>query len=431
MKYRASLFTLLTIMFAALPALAFEPEPGPVGDAWARTDLPVAEGMVSRTWMWGPDALTGVMVEHYDESVGGTRPVQYFDKTRMEVTDPSADQNSHWYVTNGLLVVEMVTGMLQVGNASFEVRSPAGIGVAGDIDDADGPTYATFSSLLDAHPLPFDRPIIQTLSRSNGVGREESLAAEDIQIEFIDEVTGHSIAGPFWAFMNSTGTVYQGGEYINDKLFENPYFATGRPISEPYWSEVKVAGSLKWVLVQAFERRVLTYTPDNPDGWRVEAGNVGQHYFDWRYSDEQEPPPPDPGQAITIEIDGIEIDRGDTVEGTTYGLRFVGTASGDVEGTMEVSLDYTPPGPGPGVVNTIVGGSWSINATDGVLSGPITSGSATWDDDVSIATIAATFGITEATGIFAGYAGQGTYNGELSHLYFPPRIGGTLIFQLE
>ena len=25
-------------------------------------------------------------------------------------------------------------------------------------------------------------------------------------------------------------------------------------------------------------------TPDNPDGWKVEAGNVGLHYYDWRYN---------------------------------------------------------------------------------------------------------------------------------------------------
>jgi len=35
--------------------------------------------------------------------------------------------------------------------------------------------------------------------------------------------------------------------------------------------------------VQVFERRVLTYTPSNPSGWQVEAGNVGQHYYAWRY----------------------------------------------------------------------------------------------------------------------------------------------------
>jgi hypothetical protein len=46
---------------------------------------------------------------------------------------------------------------------------------------------------------------------------------------------------------------------------------------------VKVDGYYRDVLIQAFERRVLTYTPDNPPGWQVEAGNVGQHYYQWRY----------------------------------------------------------------------------------------------------------------------------------------------------
>jgi hypothetical protein len=37
------------------------------------------------------------------------------------------------------------------------------------------------------------------------------------------------------------------------------------------------------VLVQLFERRILTYTPGNPRGFEVEMGNVGQHYHRWRY----------------------------------------------------------------------------------------------------------------------------------------------------
>jgi len=40
-------------------------------------------------------------------------------------------------------------------------------------------------------------------------------------------------------------------------------------------------------LVQAFERRVLTYTPGNPTGFVVEAGNVGAHYYQWRYQSKQ------------------------------------------------------------------------------------------------------------------------------------------------
>jgi hypothetical protein len=46
---------------------------------------------------------------------------------------------------------------------------------------------------------------------------------------------------------------------------------------------VKVGGQVKDVLVQCFERRCLTYTPSNPTGWQVEMGNVGRHYYSWRY----------------------------------------------------------------------------------------------------------------------------------------------------
>ena len=56
-----------------------------------------------------------------------------------------------------------------------------------------------------------------------------------------------------------------------------------------------VGGIQHQVLVQVFERRVLTYTPSNPDGWKVEAGNVGQHYYTWRYTDLQTSPPPTTG----------------------------------------------------------------------------------------------------------------------------------------
>ena len=37
------------------------------------------------------------------------------------------------------------------------------------------------------------------------------------------------------------------------------------------------------MLIQAFERRVLTYMPGNPPAFQVEMGNVGAHYRDWRY----------------------------------------------------------------------------------------------------------------------------------------------------
>ncbi len=97
--------------------------------------------------------------------------------------------------------------------------------------------------------------------------------------------------------MNSSGTVYENGQYVEALMFQSPLFATGRPITEAYWAEVLIAGTPTDVLMQCFERRCLTYNPSNAEGWQVEAGNVGIHYYDWRYGAQQTPAPgnPDPG----------------------------------------------------------------------------------------------------------------------------------------
>jgi len=46
---------------------------------------------------------------------------------------------------------------------------------------------------------------------------------------------------------------------------------------------VRVGGTPVPVMVQLFERRVLSYTPTNPPGFQVEMGNIGLHYFQYRY----------------------------------------------------------------------------------------------------------------------------------------------------
>jgi hypothetical protein len=84
--------------------------------------------------------------------------------------------------------------------------------------------------------------------------------------------------------MHSDGLVYENGQFVQGDLFYNsPFYATGFPVTEAYWTTVPVDNEPTRVLLQAFERRVLTYTPTNPEGWKVEAGNVGRHYFEWRY----------------------------------------------------------------------------------------------------------------------------------------------------
>src|SRR5207302_953615 len=59
----------------------------------------------------------------------------------------------------------------------------------------------------------------------------------------------------------------------------------------------------------------LTYTPDNPAGWQVEAGNVGLHYYEWRYGTER-PVPPVESVRFHIHYGGAQV--GQTVTHETF-----------------------------------------------------------------------------------------------------------------
>ncbi len=293
-----SLFGLIVVMLAGATVVRAEP-PGnsDFERTWQRTDLPVAGGQATRTWMWGPEAFTGLLQEAYKESPVGLRTVQYFDKSRMEITQPDADASSIWYVTNGLLVVEMVTGRNQLGDNTFVQLAPATANVAGDAADVSGPTYSTFAQYLTtpARPPGF---IDEAIDRGGNITKATKWSDYGIGIGMTDEVTSHSIARPFWDFMNSTGTVYENGSYVNSNLFQDPFFATGRPITEAYWATVLVGGQPTDVLIQCFERRCLTYTPSNAPEWQVESGNVGRHYYDWLYQSEDTVDGPCPDSSV-------------------------------------------------------------------------------------------------------------------------------------
>lgn len=286
----------LVLAVALLPVMPAAAEP--IGhDAfrrtWERTDLPVATLRVSRTWMWGPEPFSPVLYEEYAQAPGGKRQVQYFDKSRMEINDPAADPSALWYVTNGLLARELITGEMQVGDREFRTLAPAEVNVAGDPDDPTGPTYATFNLLMAAAPMPDGWRITATVDRAGNVGVDPALARFNVRAVAVGAPTGHTVASVFWEFMHSAGLVYRDGQYVHDRLAENPFYITGYPLTEAYWTTVRVGGVPKLVLAQVFERRVLTYTPENPEGWKVEAGNVGQHYYRWRYG-QSGAPDPDP-----------------------------------------------------------------------------------------------------------------------------------------
>lgn len=283
---------------ALLPAIsAYQPAPASAADfadaafqrVWTRTDKPVADKTAVRSWYWGPTPGE-TKTEAYAQGAGGTRKVQYFDKSRMEINNPDGDKNSQFYVTNGLLTVELVSGKMQVGNSSFEGRFPAHIPLASDNDDKNAPTYATFTQLANTYlgnhyaTDQTGKAVNNNINRAGITSRDTSKEKYGVKYAHYDTTTQHNIADKFWDFVNLSGQVVgDDGKLTTAKLSDPWFYTTGLPISEAYWANVKIAGKQEDVMIQLFERRVLTYVPSYAPEWRVQMGNIGAHYYDWRY----------------------------------------------------------------------------------------------------------------------------------------------------
>jgi hypothetical protein len=255
---------------------------------WERTDRPVAERKADRSWYWGPTPGFATQ-ETYKQGQGGTRLVQYFDKSRMEINNPNGDKNSAFYVTNGLLAVELMTGRMQIGDSDFEQRCAAEVPLASDTDDASAPTYATFGKLLNAPKAnQMGQPVVATVDRAGNIGVNSVMASQPgASVAYYDNTTGRNVPKVFWDLLNQSGPIYTNGQNTNGALNQPWFFASGLPLTEAYWANVKVAGKPTDVLIQAFERRILTYIPAyNGTPFAVQMGNVGQHYYNWRYKGE-------------------------------------------------------------------------------------------------------------------------------------------------
>jgi len=130
-------------------------------------------------------------------------------------------------------------------------------------------------------------------------------------------------------------------------------------------------------------------------------------------------------------VSGIEIFPGFVVGEVRYGATFVGRAAGDLPGYIAASINYTPPNPGAGVTNTVVGGRWTVSVYEGGelqgrLTGRITGGAATWNAIGTLASINLALSVASGTGAYYGATGAGSFTGFLSHLTFPPQWGGAL-----
>ncbi len=275
---------------------------------WDRTDLPVSLGQVVRSYYWGPAPDTGGLLEDYAEGPGGKRLVQYFDKSRMEINNPNGNPTDPFFVTNGLLTVELISGKMQVGNNSYVSRPPAQIPLASDTDDLNAPTYVSFQGVsnttLGDHPSgdKTGQTATATINKAGQVGNNPAMANfPGTNFVYFDPTTHHNVPKAFWDFLNQSGPTYDpgNGQVVNGRLSDPWFYTTGLPISEPYWAKVKIANQPNQdVLIQAFERRVVTYVPSAPAAFQVQMSNIGQHYHQWRYS--SGPPPTVPVPTPTV-----------------------------------------------------------------------------------------------------------------------------------
>lgn len=200
----------------------------------------------------------------------------------MELTKKAGGQPEN-LVTNGLLTVELVSGQLQVGDTQFLQHSPATNPVAGDqVGNSLATTYASFNQGKLAFGVPGatqagDR-IGQAVNEAvSGNGQVSVLATTPISLKYARYFgeTGHNVADVFNNFFQA------------DPLDESKWLSVmGYPITEAFWAKDKVVvgGQQRDVLIQLFQRRILTYTPSNSAAFQVEMGNIGQHYYVWRYN---------------------------------------------------------------------------------------------------------------------------------------------------
>ncbi len=271
-----------------MPAMA-EPIPPPTfadpafQTVWDRYDRPVFYGEASRSYTWGAQ-VSGGFHETYEQGPQGSHLVQYFEKSRMEINDPAGDPNRPFFVTQGLLARDMIYGQIQQGDGTFQKVEPAPIPF-GDLDDTaeTSPTYASFGKVLTAPPVAAGQLITATIVRAGNVttsGNPRGVTSVGVPSGV---TTGHSIASVFAEFLGESGVVYAGGRNATEPVFAPAFYVTGYPITEAYWARVKASGAPKDVLIQCFERRCLTYTPDHDPTFRVELANTGLQYYEWRY----------------------------------------------------------------------------------------------------------------------------------------------------
>ena len=170
--------------------------------------------------------------------------VQYFEKGRLEFHQDAPDG---WKYQLGLLVDEL---------AKLFALVPLG-------GDSSTLTYADVARLSDsarrvAPPEGLTGGVAEMPDGSTFVPFDAALAPGP----------GHVVSRDFWRFLNDP-TVFPGG-WLHD---------AGLPVTPLAEAVVTKGAVTRTILVQAFQRTILTYDPQNPPEYVVECANVGTDFL--------------------------------------------------------------------------------------------------------------------------------------------------------
>ncbi|MDQ3700919.1 MAG: hypothetical protein M3442_08370 [Chloroflexota bacterium] len=174
------------------------------------------------------------------------RFAQYFEKGRME--DHTGESNDpNWQFQYGLLVDELQT-------------SRATLPVGGEFSNLD---YSKINALAQEEARIPPPASFNGGTAANGDGSMFVPYSQSLQ-----RAPGHNVSPIFWRYMNRAD-IFPGG-WIHD---------IGLPMTEAIPAEV-TKGTLanRQILVQVFQRTILTYDPMNPTDFQVERANVGTDY---------------------------------------------------------------------------------------------------------------------------------------------------------
>ncbi len=174
-------------------------------------------------------------------------PFQLFEKGRLEDHHANAELHPERRFQYGLLVDELI----QAG-----VKLPIG-------GDKSTLTYADLR--MPAAPAARIAP------PAGFTGMTTVLADGSVFVPFSADLSpapGHAVPPGFWAYINRQD-LFPGGWLHH----------VGLPITEPLEAVVaKGQAKGRRIIVQAFQRTILTDDPLNPPQWRVERANVGTDY---------------------------------------------------------------------------------------------------------------------------------------------------------